>query len=209
MNPYDRFLDLIPRPEPAEGANRRPDLLVPLEDFARALSDRAGVGAEVQMSLDHLRAHLAIWPLHRPAYRSLMLTIVLANDRAVLLGSPPFPFDSAEQLTEWLASFLQNPTFRTSLAQLRAAAAEPVDARLERENGMGTLVTVSPERQAFFSEQEMGTIIDVELMLEAGEPAPRAPELRVLNSAGIRYEILPDTVEVDNRTVRFRAVKVA
>ncbi len=80
MNRVERFMELIAEPAPVP-EDQITELVQPLHDLAQALTQRAEVGAAVQASDDGRRHHLALWPLHRPAFRSSILTVQLANGR--------------------------------------------------------------------------------------------------------------------------------
>jgi hypothetical protein len=138
-----------------------------------------------------------------------MATVHVANGRGTVLVSPPFSFTSADQLTEWLERFVQHPEFRDSLAGLREASAEPVDARLERGNGMATLVEVPASRQAALAQLAEGAELLFELELEDREPPPKSDEIRLLDSAGVRFDVVPGSAAVSGRKVRFRGVRRA
>ncbi len=103
---------------------------------------------------------------------------------------------------------MQSSELYDSLEHLRAMAREPVDARLERANGMATLVQVSPQKQEELARSESQDL-QLELQLAETEPIPQTDELRVLSSAGIRFEIVEGSASVTERTVRLRAVKCA
>lgn len=201
MNRIDRFLELINEPAPTPEQNV--DLVQPLRDLAEALRAR-GVGAEVRASDDRRRYHLLLWPLHRPAYRSTLVTVQISNGRAVIVHNQTTQwFTSVEELTMWLETFVQSPEFRATLENLRTAGREPVDARLERQNGMATLVCIPPDLQEELDRQPVGSERDLELQLNDGEPVPEAPA--TLNSAGVRFQI--KSASVTDRTVHLRVVK--
>src|ERR1700722_3169749 len=86
MNRVERFLELIEQPPPPPPPERRDELLEPLRDLAQALEAKASVGASVQSSDDGRRFHLAVWPLHRPAYRSWIVTVDVVEGRGTVLG---------------------------------------------------------------------------------------------------------------------------
>jgi hypothetical protein len=207
MNRIDRFLGLIDEPAAEPAGQQGEDLVEPLRDLARALREKAQVGAEVQASQDGFTHHLALWPLHRPAYKSLMVTLHVTQGRGTVYSTTPFPFTRAEELGEWLEKFVQLPEFRRSLEQLRRLALEPVDGRIERENGMATLVTVSPEQQRILCESVRGRQLDLELELREGEPSPQRNELSTLSSAGVRFDIDPGSVVLVGRNVHLSVIK--
>jgi len=101
---------------------------------------------------------------------------------------------------------VQGPAFRTTLSQLRFAATEPVDARLERANGMATLAAVMPEQQEALDRLQVGQESEIELPLKEREPLPDPAALRVLNAAGLRFEIRNAVLK--DRTVHLRAVRL-
>lgn len=204
MNRYDRFQQLLDEP-PAPNPRPAAELVQPLDELARALEARAHVGASVLRSKDGKRYHLAIWPRHRPAFRSLMVTVHIADGRGAVLGEPVFWFATADELADWLENFVQGPALRASLEELRIAATEPVDARLERANGMATLATVSPELQEALDGLAEGEVRALDLPLNEGEPVPDPATLSRLDSAGLRFEICGATVT--DRTVHVRVVK--
>lgn len=204
MNRFDRFQQLLdepPTPDPRPAA----ELVQPLVDLARALEARAHVGASVLPSKDGRRYHLAIWPRHRPAFRSLMVTVHIADGRGAVLGEPVFWFTTADELTGWLENFVRGPALRASLEELRIAATEPVDARLERANGMATLATVSPELQEALDGLAVGETHAFDLPLNEGEPVPDPDTLSRLDSAGLHFAICGATVT--DRTVHLLVVR--
>lgn len=207
MSHVDFFRELIEEPPPAPAPEQDPELLQPLTDLAQVLTERAFVGAAVQTSGDGRRHHLALWPLHRPAYRSLMVTVQVANGQGTVLSNPPLWFTTADELAEWLASLVQRQEFRTTLEDLRAQAREPVDARLERANGMATLVQVPAELQRALDEHPAGGELNLDLTLEEREPPPDPGALRWLNSAGVRFEVR--RASMTDRTVHVNVVKHA
>jgi hypothetical protein len=91
-----RDRDVLRATEPQE-------LVQPLDDLARALEARALVGARVEPSRDGRRYHLALWPRHRPAFQSLMLTVQVASGRGVVLTEPPFWFTTWSSRRGWRA----------------------------------------------------------------------------------------------------------
>lgn len=205
MSRVDLFRSLIDEPE-AEGIPRDvAELLQPLDDLAEALRDEASVGAAVQASNDGLRRHLVLWPLHRPKLRSRTLTIYLTKNGGILVGTPRCSFATADALTTWLESFLRRPEFRATLDDLRALAMEPVDGRLERENGMATIVAIPPGVQAKLGAEPDGKEVELRLELEDGEPVPDGAALRRLDAAGIVFTI--QKAEVAGRTVHVTAIK--
>jgi hypothetical protein len=84
-----------------------------------------------------------------------MVTVHVANGRGTVLGNPPQSFTSAEELVELLAAFVRRQEFEDTLEDLRAQARDPVDARLERANGMATLAcsfaSTRPEYGSMFA----------------------------------------------------------
>lgn len=205
MNRIDRFLELIEEPANPPAPNQSADLVQPLRDLAEALRAR-GVEADVRASEDGRRYHLLLWPLHRPAYRSSLVTVQISNGRAVVVNNQTTQwFTTAEELTAWLENFIRTPAFRAALESLRAAATEPVDARLERDNGMATLVGVSPALQEDLAQHPVGRELDLDLELNRGEPAPIAEALRCLDSAGVRFQI--NSASVAGRMVHLHVVK--
>ncbi|MFS8071863.1 MAG: hypothetical protein ACMG6S_36295 [Byssovorax sp.] len=205
MNRVDLFRDLIDEPAPPPVPEQSGELVQPLHDLAQALTERAGVGARVQTSDDGRRHHLALWPLHRPAYRSLMVTVQVANGRGTVLNNARVSFTTAEELTDWLASLVQRQEFKNTLESLREQAMEPVDARLERANGMATLVHISVEQQAKLNQHPVGGELQLDVELEDGEPLPEAAALRTLNSAGVRFDVRH--ASLTERTVHLEVVK--
>src|SRR5277367_2331172 len=107
MTRLERFRQIID--EPATPAEPKPaaELLQPLHDLATVLRESAHVGADVVRTGDGRRYHLALWPLHRPAFRSLMVTVQIANGRGVVIAKPMVWFATAEELTVWLEKFMQ------------------------------------------------------------------------------------------------------
>jgi hypothetical protein len=136
-----------------------------------------------------------------------MVAVRITNERGFVLVTPMVPFATADELEEWLGRFVQTPKFKTALEDLRFAATEPVDARLERENGMATLATVPPDIQEALDDLPVQRERDLELELNDGEPVPDAGALRRLNAAGLRFEIRSPTIT--GRTVRMHVVKSA
>ncbi|WP_437323298.1 hypothetical protein [Sorangium sp. So ce381] len=206
MNRFDRFQQLIDEPEPPPNPHPAAEIVHPLVDFAAALEARARVGARVQSSEDGRRHHLALWPLHRPAFRHIMVTVHVANGRGAVSGEPMFWFTNADELTGWLEHFMQGPAFKATLSQLRFAATEPVDARLERANGMATLAVVTPEQQEALDRLQVGEELSLALPLHDQEPLPDLAALRVLNTAGLKFAIRDPSLM--GRTVQLRAVRL-
>jgi hypothetical protein len=204
MSHIDLFRDLIDEPAPPPAPDQSGELVQPLHDLAQVLTERALIGARVQMSDDGRRHHLALWPLHRPAYRSLMVTVHVAKGRGSVLSEPRFPFTTAEELAAWLATFVKRQEFRDTLENLRAQAKEPVEARLERANGMATLVQVSAEMQEVLDRHPVDGEFQFDVELEDGEPMPVAAELCRLDSAGVRFEV---RASLTGRTVHLDAIK--
>jgi hypothetical protein len=141
-------MDLVKRfPQIIDGPASSAELLRPLHNLATSLRESAHVGAGVAPAGDGRTHHLALWPLHRPAFRSTLVTVQIANGRGVVMATPAVWFKTAEELTVWLAKFMQRSEVDETLAYLRGAATEPVDDRFERKNGRATLAPVSPEDQ--------------------------------------------------------------
>jgi hypothetical protein len=207
MNHVDFFRELIQEPAPAPIPEQTDALVQPLRDLAQALTERAAVGARVQLSGDGRRHHLALWPLHRPAYRSLMVTVQVVNGRGTVLSNPPHTFISADELVAWLAAFVRRPEFQTTLDELRAQTRDPVDARLERGNGMATLVHVSAELQETLDRHPADGEFELDLTLLDREPVPDPGALVWLNSAGVRFEIR--RASITDRTVHLNLIKRA
>jgi hypothetical protein len=205
MNRLDRFQQILDRPAPPAAPGAADELVQPLRDLAMALEARSQVGAAVRRSGDGRRHHLALWPRHRPAFSSLMVTVHIADGRGLVLAQPNFPFASADELTGWLENFVQLPAFNALLDSLREQAMEPVDARLERENGMATLATVSPELQAELDGLAEGAERTVDLPLNDTEPEPDPAALFRLKSAGLLFDIRAPSVA--GRTVHMRIIK--
>lgn len=206
MTNLERFRQLIDEPPPPSGPDETDALVQPLRDLAEVLRERA-VGAEVQTSADGRRYHLALWPLHRPAFRSIMVTVAIENGGRLMVsgGNEPWLRLDAAGLTQWLEKFVQRPEFRASLDDLRAQAKEPVDARLERENGMATLVQVPAEMQEMLDAHPSGGELALDVPLNDHEPTPDAEALRRLNSAGVHFGIR--RAEVNGRTVHLELLK--
>jgi hypothetical protein len=203
----NRFEQLIDEPAPPPDLRPAGELVQPLEDLAKAIrAKRPSVDASVVPSKDGKRYHLALWPRHRPAFRSLMVTVHLADGRGAVLGNPIFWFTSADDLTGWLENFVQGPAFRASLDELSMAATEPVDARLERTNGMATLATVSPEQQEALDGIAVGDELTIDLPLNEREPVPDPAALRRLDAAGLHFAIREATLIA--RTVHLRVVRL-
>lgn len=207
MNRFDRFQELIEEPAPPPAAEAADEIVQPLVDLARALEVKSQVGAGVVHPEGQSRSyHLALWPRHRPAFRSLMVTVRAASGRWVVTNSM-FWFSTADELAGWLENFVRRPELKATLEDLREQAKDPVDARLERANGMATLARVSPELQEQLAGLAEGVELPLDLELNDGEPAPEAATLRHLNSAGLRFEIHGPTVT--GRTVHLRVIKLA
>lgn len=203
----NRFEQLIDEPAPPPDLRPAAELVRPLEDVAQAIrARRPNVDASVVPSKDGRRYHLALWPRHRPAFRSLMVTVHLGEGRGAVLGNPIFWFTSADELTGWLENFVQGPAFRTSLDELSIAATEPVDARLERANGMATLATVSPEQQEALDGIAVSDEHTIDLPLNEREPVPDPAALRRLDAAGLHFAIREATLT--GRTVSLRVVRL-
>lgn len=207
MNHVDFFRELIEEPAPPSAPEQADELVQPLRDLAQALTEKALVGASVQMSGDGRRYHLTLWPLHRPAYRSVMMTVQVANGRGTVFSNPPRSFTTADELTESLARFVQRQEFRATLEDLQAQAREPVSARLERANGMATLVHVPAGMQEALDQHPEGVELELDLMLAEREPVPDPGALRWLNSAGVRFEIR--RASMTDRTVHVSVTKRA
>lgn len=202
MNRVDRFQKLIGESSPDPASNL--ELVGPLRDFAEAIR-KTGVAAEVRESSSGGRHQLVLSPLNRPAFQSIVLTVQFTGGRGVVLATPPFWFTSADELTEWLAVFAALPEFKATLAVLREQAREPVDARLERENGMATMARVSADRQEKLGAMGAGEEQTFEVELLANERAPDASALRRFDSAGLKFEVLKATI--NERQVTLRIVR--
>lgn len=207
MNRIDHFQDLIEEPAAPTRPEQDAPLVQPLKDLAMALSAKALVGAAVRPSEDGRRHHLLLWPLHRPAYRSLLVTVWVTNGRAAVVGDPMFWFSTADELTAWLEALMRREDFKVTLEILRAKAHEPVDARLERANGMATLVVVSSAQQAMLDQQQADAELHIDLPLRDGEPVPDAGALRQLDSAGVRFRV--QDASVTDRTVHLDLIRMA
>ena len=205
MNRIDRFLELIEEPAPPPTPDQNAELVQPLRDLAEALNAR-GVKADVRTSEDGRRYHLLLWPPHRPAYRSSLITMQVSRGRAIVANDQTTQwFTTAEEVTRWLETFVQTPAFRVSLENLRGMAREPVDARLERANGMATLVGVPPTLQEELDRLPVGSERELHLELNDGEPIPDAAALHRLDSAGVPFLIR--SASMTDRTVHLRVVK--
>jgi hypothetical protein len=206
MNRIDRFQELIDAPLPPVASRPAGELVQPLRDLAEALEAKAHVGAAVLPSNDGRKFHLALWPRHRPGLRTVVVTVHIADGRGVVLGEPTFWFSSAEELTSWLESFVRQPAVKATLDELRVAETEPVTARLERENGMATLATLSPEQQEALDALANGAEHELSVELNEREPVPTPSALRRLDSAGLRFEIRHATLT--GRTLRVRVFRM-
>lgn len=188
----DRFVELIAEPTP-DAIPARDELLAPLFDLAAALRQR-GVEAEAKYSADQRRLHLAVWPAHRPAFKSLVLTLQNYGGRVLVVGNNSVSFDTADELTRWLEDFVQRSEFQRTLASLQSAALEPVDGRLERENRMATVVEIPASLQAQLSTMRPGETRELDLELRPREPTPDPQRLVRLVSAGLEFGIQRATV---------------
>jgi hypothetical protein len=204
MNRVDRFQSLISEPATPPLATHD-ELVQPLRDLALALTAKA-IGAAVKASDDKRRYHLMVWPLHRPAYRSILVSVSLVNGRVVVPGNPTHWFTTTDEFTEWLEGFVQRSEFRSTLEDLRAQAAEPVDGRLEQLNGMATIVEITLDQQARLDEQPHGIECQMDLRLREGEAVNDEPSFTMLNAAGLRFEVRQ--TDVQGRIVRLRLVRV-
>lgn len=204
MNRVDHFLELIQAPAPLPTPGGTNELVQPIRDLAEALTAR-NLGALVQPSDDGRRYHLLLWPIHRPAFRSLALTVWIESTHGIVVTEPLFRFTTADELTEWLERHVQTEEFRAMLRNLWAQSKEPVDARLERANGMATLAIISPSLQERLAQHPAGNELEIEVDLSAGEPIPDVQALRRLNAAGLRFEVR--SAQVSGRVVRLRIVK--
>jgi hypothetical protein len=185
-------------------------LLAPLKDLAEAI-EAEGVRAEVSSSMDERRWHLVLWPLHRPAFKSFVLTFHVYGGRVLVpTGSAGETVDFAdpESFTAWLLDFARSASFRSSLAELKSFATESVDARVERENGMAKIVNVPPELQAQLDALGPSQELAVTVELAPHEKVPERPESLVrLRSAGLDFELCD--VQAIGRSLHFVAKRVS
>jgi|HubBroStandDraft_6_1064221.scaffolds.fasta_scaffold526168_2 hypothetical protein len=202
----DRFRELIAAPPTPPPPIQGSELVQPLKDLAEALRGTPGVDADVQTSADGRRYYLALWPRHRPASRAVMVTVAVERGRLVLHDDPSVLLSGSDDFEKWLAERVQTQTFKHALDVLRDAAQEPVDARLERENGMFTLVQVSPEQQAELDSLAPEAAHRIDVPLREREPLPDAAALRRLNSAGVIFDV-PKATLTDHRVVHLDLVK--
>jgi hypothetical protein len=203
----DRFRELIAEPPAPLPPEQTSELVQPLRDLAQVLREKAAVDADVQASDDGRRYHLALWPLHRPAFRSIMVTVAVESGRMMVLqGNQPWLQLDPDELTSWLERLMLLPMFRAALDDLRARAREPVDARLESENGMATLVQLSPEEQERLHACATGGEMVLDALLPDRERVPDPKKLQRLNSAGVRFRI--DEADLKERRLHLRMVKL-
>lgn len=201
----DFFRNILDEPS-GDLLAQQPDLLQPLHDLAQALREK-GVGAEVTSSpVDPQKYHLHLWPLHRPGWRTSLLSIRLLRDHGVLLGPRPFAFPDEQALRNGLAHLLKQDDFKLLLEQLRAEVHKPVDGRLERANGMAILIQISPEQQKTLDGLKEGKLYDLKVELEKGEPTPNTTENRILDTAGVRFQI--HQIQVDGSKVSLTVSKL-
>ena len=128
-----------------------------------------------------------------------------SSRQIIVVGNPRYSFGTADELTAWLENFLKRPEVRKTLEHMRIRAMEPVDGRLERENGMATIVAIPPSVQAKLGAEPDGKEVELRLELEDGEPVPDGAALRRLDAAGIVFTI--QKAEVAGRTVHVTAIK--
>jgi hypothetical protein len=204
MNQVDRFLKIL-EGKPLKEQVPVEELLAPLHDLAVALRGH-GIGAGVLLRTsvgDVPRYHLEVWPLYRPAMTQRVWTVHVSDAPYVTNAfTCLLTFRTPDKLASWLETSVGEETFSNLLTYLYHQAREPVEARLERKNGMATLVIVPPNIQRELGERQPWHVFDLSLRLPIGEPAPDGSKLRYLRSAGIDLQIVPDTVEVTVRSPR-------
>jgi hypothetical protein len=129
------------------------------------------------------------------------------NGRIMALqGNQPWLQLDPEGLTEWLERLVLRQEFRNALDDLRDRAREPVDARLESENEMATLVEVSPEEQERLDGCPTGKEVELDAPLHEHERVPDLKPLQRLNSAGVYFKI--QEAELRERRLYLKMVKL-
>ncbi len=188
-----RFRDQI-----AEIVREEADQPVPWSEFMATWREFAagismtGVGAEIRQSGDGKRYHLVLWPLHRPAWRTHMLTFGVTPQSTTIYPDPARSLGSPAELADWLREFAASTNFRGALQALRAQADEPVEAQLEIANSPDIVLVVSPDRQRALAEAT--DPIELEVELERGERIPGGGTARRLRSAGIVLDVAESKV---------------
>lgn len=197
-----RFKELLNAPVATMPADMIVALTQPLRDLAVALSE-SGVGADV-VADDQIggRFTLVMWPQYRPATRTLALTCRMMDGRLITSdGAGDRDMRSADDVTKWLIHEVTQQRFREQLEYIRRQATGRIDGRLERANGMATLVRVSPEQQRLFAEWPIGATHELSIELQKGELVPDVDQLVSLFSEGFRFDVQNAAI-VRERTVR-------
>lgn len=180
-----RFVELLDRDPLADAVSDGPRSVI--EDFAEALS-RKGVEARVEPS--ERRYRLVLSPQYRPGYRNVIASIDVDCGEAQAMAT--------------LEMLARDPIVRGTIDELRVTARQPVAGRLERENGMATLVVVPPETQRELATSPKPSVLN--LAFVDGEPVRARGAWVALNSAGLRFDIEAVDVHKWARRVRFRTV---
>jgi hypothetical protein len=187
----DPFRDLVaatPAPSPEQVAK----LVAPLRRLEESLRANAEVDASVRVSDDGLRYDLVVWPLHRPAVRSTMVSIVVSEGRLIALNKLPWErLPGPEALESWLIGLVKSIPFREKLEDLRVIAGNAtVEARL-RHDGPGSplRIQVLPAQQAKLGACALNEETELDFTVSGEDPLPASAALRQINSAGLAFDI--------------------
>jgi hypothetical protein len=173
-------------------------------EFAQGLR-KSGIGADVRRSDDGTRYHLVLWPAHRPAWRTMMLTFQMVGAEVRIFQQGTTPLKSPEELAEWLRDFASGASFQDTLQALREKEDEPVEARLVVEGAPDLLVLVPKDNQRELAEGAAGDLM-LTITLEEGDTTPNPKNIRLLRSAGIEINVA--SAALHGRTLELTLKKV-